>query len=259
MNSNELTRTRDHLAENRRMIIGRSLATGIAGALPVPVVEEWLSSTIERTTIKRIAEHHKIDLDGAAVRAIADGPARPPEWTEILGGGVAWRVLGRAWRRFVIAALAARRAQAASRAFTVATLFDHYCARLHTGLGLDAVDGAQVRALIDQAIEQTQGGLGRTLFRRGLLAAARTAVKTPLRIANTLSRGALRRLLGSGDEQVAAAEVDAAIERQLADEEGFLSRAVTAVELQLAAESMPYLDRLIDSFELLYRRQIEEQ
>lgn len=255
----ELTRTRDHLDENRRMIIARSLVAGAVGAIPIPIVEEWLSATVQRGTIKRIAERHQVDLDDGALRAIADGPARPPEWTEIVGGGVAWRILSRTWRRFVIAVVAARRAQAASRAFTVATLFDHYCARLHTGLGLDGVAGAEIRALIDQAMEQTEGGLGRTLFRRGLLAAARRAVQTPMRLANSLSGGALRRLLGSGEEQVAAAEVEDAIERQLEDEEGFLARAVSAVELQLAADSLPYLDELIASFEMLYRRQLEDE
>lgn len=258
-NSTELTRSRQHLADNRRMIIARSLAAGAAGALPIPIVEEWLSATIERGMIKRIAERHQVDLDDAALRAVADGPSRPPEWTEIVGGGVAWRLLGRLWRRVLIAVLAARRAQAASRAFTVATLFDHYCARLHTGFGLDAVDGAQVRALIDQAIDRTDGGLGRTLFRRGLLAAARATLRAPLRAANALSGGALRRLLGAGSEQVAIAEVDDAIERQLEDDKGFLSRAVSAVELQLAAESLPYLDALIDNFEELVREQRRDE
>ena len=253
--STELTRSREHLAENRRMIIGRSLAAGVAGALPIPLVEEWLSATIERGMIKRIAERRQIDLDDAAIRAISDGPSRPPEWTEVVGGGLAWRLLGRMWRRLLVAVLAARRAQAAGKAFTVATLFDHYCARLHTGFGLDAVDGAQIRALIDQAIEKTEGGLTRTLFRRGLLAAARATIRAPLRAANALSGGALRKLLRAGDEEVAIAEVDEAIERQLDDEEGFLSRAVTAVELQLAAESVPYLDALIDNFEELVREQ----
>lgn len=257
--STELTRSRQHLAENRRMIIARSLAAGVAGALPIPIVEEWLSATIERGMIKRIAERHQVDLDDAALRAVADGPSRPPEWTEVVGGGIAWRLLGKMWRRVLIALLAARRAQAASKAFTVATLFDHYCSRLHTGFGLDAVDGAQIRALIDQAIDQTEGGLARSLFRRGLLAGVRASVRAPLRAANALSGGAIRRLLGSGDEEVAIAEVEDAIERQLADDEGFLSRAVTAVELQLAAESLPYLDALIDNFEELVREQRKDE
>lgn len=253
--STELTRSRQHLSENRRMIIARSLAAGIAGGLPIPVLEEWLSATIQRGMIKRIADRRQVDLDEAAIKAIADGPSRPPEWTEVVGGGVAWRLLNRMWRRVLVALLAARRAQAASKAFTVATLFDHYCARLHTGFGLDAVDGAQVRALIEQAIEQTDGGLGRTLFRRGLLAAARASVKAPLRAANSLTGGALRKMLSDGDEEVAIAEVETELDRQLDDEDGFLNRAVTAVELQLAAESVPYLDELIDNFETLVRNQ----
>lgn len=257
MTSTELTRSREYLGDNRRMIIGRSLVTAIAGAVPVPVLEEWLSATVQRGTIRRIADRHQVDLDESAVRAIADGPATPPEWTEVAGGGLLIRLLSRGWRRFLIVLLAARRAQAASKAFVVATLFDHYCARLHVGAGLDAIDGAEVRALIDQAMEQTEGGLTRTLFRRGVLAAARASLRAPVAVANALSGGALRRLLGSGDEVEAVSEVDAAIEEQLRSETGVLARAVTAIELRLTAESLPYLDRVLDRFEHLYRRQGE--
>jgi hypothetical protein len=54
MATTELTRNRDYLQEHRRMILGRSLAGAIAGAVPIPLLEEWLSSTIQRGTIKRI-------------------------------------------------------------------------------------------------------------------------------------------------------------------------------------------------------------
>jgi len=254
MTSTELTQSRAHLDENRRMIIGRSLAAAIAGAVPVPLLEEWLSATVQRTTIKKVADAHSVDLDEAAIRAIADGPSSPPEWTEIAGGGIAWRILGSAWKRVLIAVLAARRAQAASKAFSVATLFDHYCARLHVGLGLDAIDGAHVRALIDQAIGETKGGLTRTLFRRGLLAAAKATARAPLKMANTLTGGRLTKLLGDGEVE-AVTDVERELDRQLAEEDSFLARASKAIEFQLAAESVPYLDRLIDNFEAAYRRQ----
>ncbi len=256
MSSVEITQSRRHLEHNRRMIIGRSLASALAGAVPIPLLEEWLSATVERATVKRIAQNHLVDMNDAAIRAIADGPNRPPEWTELAGGGIAFRLLGSMWRRILLAALAARRAQAASRAFSVATLFDHYCAKLHIGVGLDAIDGAKVRALIDQAISETQGGLTRTLFRKGLLAAAKATVKAPTQMLNAISGGALTKLLDSG-EVIAVSELDRELDRALAEENSFLARASRAIEFQLAAESLPYLERLIDNFEAGYRRQAD--
>src|SRR4029453_4507980 len=79
----EITHHRSYLAENRRLIIGRALAAAAAGALPVPLVEDWLASRVARGTIRRIADSRSVDLDEAAVRAIADGPEKPPGGAEM--------------------------------------------------------------------------------------------------------------------------------------------------------------------------------
>lgn len=248
-----LTRSREHLGQHRRLIIGRSLATSLAGAVPLPLVDEWLSSSIARGTIRRIAEARGVDLDEDAERAIADGPESPPKFGELVGGGIAFKLVARQWRKLIWAVLAARRARAAARSFAVATLFDHYCARLHVGLGLDAERGAEVRALIDRALEDTPGGLSRHAFRRGLLAAMRTSARAPLELADFASRGLVTRLLESGDEGVATHEVDEALEAQLREEKSFLARSVAAVELQLASDENPYMGELLDCFEELVR------
>jgi uncharacterized protein (DUF697 family) len=248
-----LTRNRDYLSEHRRMIIGRSLSSAIAGAVPIPLLEEWMSSTIDRGTIRRIAEARGVDVDDDAVRAIADGPARPPEWTEIAGGTLAFRLLARSWKKISVAVLAARRARAASRSFTIATLFDHYCSKMHIGLGLDAASGAELRALMTEAIKHTPGGIGRRIFRRGAVAAAKASVRAPATLVDMVSGGMLTRLLNRGNEVEAADEVDEALERQLAAEGSFLSRAVTAVEFELAAEANPYIESLLDDFETKWR------
>lgn len=249
----ELVRTHGYLDEHRGLIVSRSLAAAVAGALPIPLLEEWLAATIRRGAIKKIAEDHGVDVDDAAVRAISDGPNRPPEWTEIAGGGLVYRLLRRSWRRVVIALLVARRAQAASKTFVVCTLFDHYCAKMHVGFGLDAGTGAELRAVMEQAIAQTPGGVGRQLFRRAALAGLRATIKAPLDFANLVSGGAIRRLLTRGDEVEAVAEVDRELEKQLESDDSFLSRATASVEVQLTAEANPFLGDVIDTFESLWR------
>jgi hypothetical protein len=253
MTAGELTISREHLAENRRMIIGRSIAASLAGAIPVPVMEDWLSFAICRGALRRIADSHSVDLDEAAIKSLFHGKTEAPEWGSIAVGTLAYKVISRMWRRVMIAYLAAKRAQAAARYFTLQTLFDHYCARLHVGMGLDGESALEVRMLMDRAIEETPGGIGRRLFRRGFVAAARATAKAPLRLADIASRGALGRLLTKRSEVEAAEEVDTALEAKLAEEKTFIARATKAVELQLSTQLNPYLDTLVDKFDELWR------
>lgn len=246
-----LVRSREYLSENRRSIIGRSLAAAIAGAVPVPVLDDYLVASIRRSTIRRIADARGIDIDEAGVQAIADGAEAPPKWSELVGGGLIFRIVSRQWQKLVVAVMAARRAQAAAKNFEVATLFDHYCARVHQGFGLDDASGKEVRALIDQARSQTAGGLSRHLFQRGLLAAAKTTLRAPVEIADLLSGGRVTKLLTGPSEVEVVTEVDEALEEQLGSDKNFLSRSALAIELELAADRNPYLDNLIDTFDAL--------
>jgi uncharacterized protein (DUF697 family) len=250
----ELSARRDHLGQHRRMIIGRSLAAAAVGSLPIPLVEEWLASRIQRGTIRRIAERRGVDLDEAALRAIADGPSSPPEWLELAGGTLVSRVAARSLRRVVWAYVIARRARAAARSFLIATMFDHYCSRLHVGLGLDAAAGVELRGAMERALAATPGGIARRAFGRGAIAAARATARAPLALANAATGGWLRKKLGGAGEVSAVAEVDGAIERQLAESDSVLSRSVAAIEAQLTAEANPYLDQLLDGFERSWRR-----
>lgn len=247
-----LVRSREYLAQHRRTIIGRSIAAALVGALPVPLLDDWLVSSIRRGMIRSIAEARGVDMDDDAVRAIADGPEAPPKWVELVGGGLVFRLASRQWKKLVVAVLAAKRAKAAARSFEIATLFDHYCARLHVGIGLDDASGKRVRQLIDRARDETDGGISRHLFRRGLLAAAKTSVRAPVEMADLLSGGRITKLLRGDSEIEAATEVDEALETQLKAEHSFLARSAAAIELQLAVDRNPYLDDLIDTFDTLY-------
>ena len=253
MTSVSLTRNRDYLAANRRMILGRALAAGMAGALPIPVIEDWLAAAIRRSMVRRIAESRQVDLDDDAIRAVADGSESVPEWAEIAAGRVLFRFITRPWRRLLIAAFATRRVRAASRAYVFGTLFDHYCARLHVGGALDKPQAKRLRALMEQAVSETGGGLSRTLFQRALLATARNTVRVPFELLNWATGGSIRRLLKRRREIEAVTEVDVALEQQLSSHRSFLARATAAAELELAAETNPYLGQVLDKFERQWR------
>jgi len=249
-----LTVRRDHLADNRRMIIGRSLAASMAGLVPVPMFDDWVSSTIKRGTIRKIADSRGVDVSEEGVRALADGTTSPPEWTELAGGALIYKLVTRTWRKVLIAYLATRRAQAASRYFVMGTMFDHYCARVHVGMGLDGDTAAELRSLMEQAIEITPGGISSRAFRRGAIATVRASIRAPIELLDVASGGALRRLLTRGSDEVEAIEeVDSAIDAELSSQRSFLARSVQAIELQLSADENPYIDELIATFEGMWR------
>ena len=252
MSTAQLTLQRDYLGAHRRMIIGRSLAASMVGAVPVPVLDDWLLHVVLRGTYRRVAEARMVDVSDEAVKNLIYGFSRPPEWARMSLGALAYKIVARRWRRAVLVLVATSRARAAARHFTVATLFDHYCARLHVGLGLDAADALALREVIDRAIASTPGGFDIRAFRRAVVAALRASLKAPMELADLASGGRLRRLLSRG-QVLAAEEVDQALDRQLTAQTSVLGRATTAVELPLSAEGHPYIEQLLGTFDRLWR------
>jgi hypothetical protein len=254
-----LVRSREYLASQRRTIIARALAGGIAGALPIPFLDDWAVATVLGGGYRRIAAAHHIDLDPMAVKALVHGTTPPPTIADLAANGIMLRLAGRAARRMLLALATIDRARSASRTFVTMTLFDHYCARLHTGLALDAATALALRDEIGRAIDQTPGALVFHPFRRGALSAARATLRAPLELADLASGGALRRLLTRRTgvtEAEAVDELDQAVETALASKTGFLSRTVAAVEVQLSAEANPFIDTALDALDVRWRARV---
>lgn len=260
--STALTTRRDYLAAQRRTIIARALAGSLAGALPLPFLDDWAVGAVLGGGYRRIAAAHHVDLDDEAVKALVFGTSSPTKLADIAVGGVVARLAGRAAKRMMLALATINRARSAARNFVVMTLFDHYCARLHTGPALDGATALALRGEILKAIDNTPGALSFHPFRRGALSAARATLKAPLELADIATGGAVRRLLARRSagsdvtEAEAVDELDQAVEKALASKTGFLSRTVTAVELQLSAEQNPFLDRAIENLDRRWRARL---
>jgi hypothetical protein len=259
MTTEALVLERGYLGAHRRLILARAVAASIVGVIPVPVLDDWLVRAVLGGAYRRVAAAHQVDVDEDAVTALVHGKTTPPSLADLAGGAIVSRLVTRGWKKLLLAVTAINRARATARTFLAVTLFDHYCARRHTGLGLDRERALAVRDVIIEALDRTPGTLSFEPFRRGALAAARATIKAPLELADLASAGALRRLLARTSssevaEPEAVDEVDAALEAQLNAKNGVLSRTVTAIELQLSAEVNPYLDRLIETFDELWRK-----
>jgi hypothetical protein len=253
---NALVPRRDYLVAQRRSIIARAILGSLAGAVPLPFVDDWVIGRIVGGGYKRIAASHQVDLTDVGAANLTHGTTPPPSVLEIATSGIVLRVAGAAARRMMIALATVNRARSAARTFMCMTLFDHYCAKLHTGAAIDGPTALALRDEITRAIDQTPGALAFHPFRRGVLSAARATLKAPLELADLASRGALRRLVAKNNDIANAIQVDdteTAIEAALAEKSNFLSRTVTAVEMQLSSEVNPYLDGAIEALDRRWR------
>lgn len=247
---------RDYLAAQRRLIIARAVMGSLAGVVPVPFVDDWAVATILGGGYKKIAAAHQVDMTDDAVNAMVHGASKPPAVATMAIGGVLARVASRAARRMMVAVAAVNRARSAARTFTAMTLFDHYCAKLHTGLALDGPTALALRDEIIRSIENTPGALAFHPFRRGALSAAKATLRAPLELADIASGGRLRKLLASKSEVTEAERVDEieqAMEAALSEKSNFLARTVAAVEAQLSSEVNPFLDGALESLDRRWR------
>jgi hypothetical protein len=158
-----------HLDANRPLILGRSLMSGAASLVPVPYIDELLASLVRESLIRRLAEIRSVDIDAHAVQAVA-APHGSRLLTAATLGSAALGATRRAFRRIAASLLLVRRVDEAMQTFQVGTLFDHYCARHHVGLGIDAKAAAKLRQAMDRAIRDTHGDALQRAFRASLQA-----------------------------------------------------------------------------------------
>jgi hypothetical protein len=255
-----LVQRRDYLVGQRRTIIARSLVGSLAGALPIPFLDDWAVGTIVGGGYRKIAAAHHVDLTDDAVDNLVHGPGKPPPIAQMAVGGVLARVASKAAKRMMVAIATVNRARSAARTFVAMTLFDHYCAKLHTGLALDGPTALALREEIIRSIDQTPGALAFHPFRRGALSAARATLRAPLELADLASGGRLRKLLAAKNDDVTTPlpvdDVEQAMEQVLADKTTFLARSVAAVEAQLSSEVNPYIDACIASLDRRWKARI---
>jgi hypothetical protein len=259
MTTTALATRRNYLDKHRRMIIARAVVGSLASVIPLPFLDDWAKQKILGAGYKRIASLHGVDLDDEAVAALVHGNTGPANIANMAASGVIYRIASLAAKRFLFVLATVNRARAASSTYVAMTLFDHYCAKLHVGAGLDGKTALALREEIARAIEQTPGALSFAPFRRGALSAARATLRAPLELADLATGGALRRLLAKKSDVTEGEAVDAlerTIDSALSQKTNFLSRTVAAVEVQLSAEKNPFLDSALDTLDVRWKARV---
>jgi hypothetical protein len=239
-----LVRSNDHLFANRRLILGHTMAATVTGLVPLPYVSEWLPARVKRDLVRRIAESRGVDLDEPAIRMIAEGEVPRASWKHLLS---ATPILGlvRRLRSALVVWNVYRQAESATRTFAMATLFDHYCARLHVGGELDLEAARRLRQRLEQTVRSPAGGFALGALRRLFVSALATAVRAPGQIVEAL--GKRRRLRAAGEVEAEEIKDEALV--QAGDDGTALGRAAGLFERGLASLGRGYIDGLIAAFE----------
>jgi hypothetical protein len=237
-----------HLTVNRSVIVRRALlATALGGVIPLPVMDEYVSSRVRAGLLMRLAEQRKVDLPQSAAELLAD-PKESSTMRHMTITAMTLIALRLAWRKFFAVLAAGRGAEEMASTFQFATLFDHYCAKIHVGSGIDRKRAFELRAVIHDTVERTEKATLVAVFRDGGRVLGRSLLEAPRWISTRLGTLAQRWVSTRGNAEATfdpAADLAAATE----GETQWLDRAAKAVEDRLGGVGGDYLGILISDFE----------
>jgi hypothetical protein len=236
----------EHLTENRRLIVRRSLlATAVGGIVPIPVLDDYFAGRVRAGMLIKLGERRQVDIAQSSAEMLGD----PREGTAVRNAtltAATLLALKLAWRKFFALLALGRRAEDMATTFQLGMLFDHYCARLHVGGEIDRPQAALLRFAIHGALAESEREALVSAFRDGGRVLGRSALEAPSWMSTHLERAA-RRWSESGGRTADPGDLP----EPDADGEGarWLDRASAAVEDRLARAEQSYLVRLVGSFE----------
>jgi hypothetical protein len=245
----------EHLVAHRRLIVRRSLlATAVGGVIPLPVMDEYVAGRVKAGLLLKLAERRQVDLAQSSADLLGD----PREGTAVSHGTltvITLVALKKAWGKvFAILALG-RRAEEMATTFQLGTLFDHFCAKLHVGPGIDRNRAIMLRAVIHASLAETERGALVAAFNDGSRILGRTVLEAPAWAGDQLERASRRWAESGGTTTEGAAAAPGDDKATDPDDAGagtearWLDRAALAVERRLSVLGQGYLTTLVSTFE----------
>lgn len=228
------------LTVNRGLILERALVVGAVGMIPVPALDDLLTSAVRKTLLRRLAAVRQVGLDEEAAEVLAE-PLRAEVLDAAARVAVGWSFLRRRLRRLALALRVAERIGDSAGTFALATLFDHYCATHHVGLGLDAPRARLLRRAIEASVVEARGSLAR----RGLVSAGRNLQGLVLR----LPAAVLRRRDRESVMPELVAPAEAARQNVQLVPRGLLRRGLATVTGSIADAGDEWVVELVRAFD----------
>lgn len=234
-----------HLSEHRTLIVRRALlATALGGALPVPVLDDYFAARVRAGMFMKLAELRGVGLPAASAELLAEARGSSTARNVTLTAATLL-ALKLAWRKLLTLLAAGRGAEEAAMVYQAGLLFDHYCARVHTGPPLDRDRAARLRRVIHDAIGTTSKDVLVAVFRDGSRILGRSLLQAPGWLNQRLADLSARWVAARGDpDALRGAGLDTE-----GDGTRWLDRAARAVESRLAALGNDYVTVLLDRFE----------
>lgn len=239
-----------HLTQNRRLIVRRALlASALGGLVPVPIMDEVLSGRVRAGLYMKLATSRQVDLPPISAEVLAAGKTGSA-LRNLTFAAATLVALKLAWRKFFALLAAGRGAEDMAATFQVATLVDHYCARLHVGGPVSRSQAARLHAVVHESVSRNSKTKLVSAFREGGKILGRRVMEAPQWVSRSLSRQAERWLRTGGHPEAAPAgwPID-----ESEEEKSWLDRAAHEVEERLASLGQDYLSGLVDDFEARWR------
>jgi hypothetical protein len=237
----------NHLAENRSLIVRRSLlATVLGGFIPLPVMDDYVAGRVRAGLFMKLAERRHVDLPQSSADLLSD----PKEGSTLRNATLTAATLVAlklAWRKFFALLAAGRGADEMASTFQFATLVDHYCARIHVGSGITRQRAAELRLILHASIDHTEKAALVSAFRDAGRVMARSVLEAPRWMTERLNAYA-QRWASSGGKPPPG--FDPATDLPPEGTEGrWIDRASRVVEERVSGLGNDYLGTLVDRFE----------
>ena len=239
-----------HLTDHRALIVRRSLlATAVGGLVPLPVMDDYLAGRVRAGMLMKLAERRRVDIVVSSAELLTD----PREGTAVRNATMTAATilaLKLAWKKFFVLLAVGRRAEEMATTFQIGTLFDHYCAKLHVGSGIDRPTSMRLRQAMLGAIRDTERTAVVDAFRDGADLLTRSLNEAPRWMSQRLQK-AMETYVATGGNPEAAVNQGGDLDP---DEERWLDRAATRVDTRLGQLGQGYLRSLLAHFERLWNQ-----
>lgn len=232
-----------HLTAHRGLIVRRALlASAIRGFLPVPVADDVLCRRIHAGLFQKLASLRQVDLPAERAALLAR-VGEPGALASLSLAAMALVVARFAGRKFLALLAAGRSAEDMARTFLRATLFDHYCARLHVGGPITTATAERLGDCLDVGATDLSAGPVFEAFRDGARLLGRSLLEAPGWAMHRLARLGERFAQSGGNPGVLDAFPDSASENT------WLDRAAQSVDRALARAGAGAIGGAVHAFE----------
>jgi hypothetical protein len=232
------------------LIVRRALlATAVGVVIPIPVLDDYFAGRVRAGMLAKIAERRRVDLAPGSAELLGD----PREGNSVRNATLTAATLlaiKLAWRKFFALLALGRRADEMATSFQLGMLFDHYCAKVHVGAGVDRAQAALLRQAIFGALSESERQAFVLAFREGGRVLGRSFLEAPNWLSERIRLAAEQWAESGGkstDPDVGGEVGDAG------EEVRWLDRAAAAVESRLGRVEQGYLSGLVQSFERRWR------